>query len=562
MPLFKNRKQARTVIAGLCIVLLLGVGAFAFFVNRFLEPILRSRLHTLIIQGSDSLYQYKLGNLKANFFNGDVEVENLQIFIDNPRYAQLEQTNALPALTMELNLAKGSVKGVGILALLFRKKINIEQIASKDADIRLLRHIRKKDIPKNNVPLWRAMQPNIQSISVNNINLDGIKLLYKDADTTHAIKLQFDRCNAHLENIRIDSASANDETRIGFVKDIFMQFTDLKFRAADSTYKLKADTITYASKKRTFEIINFKIQPTLKEKEDFYKAAGRQEIMKVITFDKMVFTSFRLDQFIYNNTVAADSIYIGNPVLDMYVDKTMPPVMESKVGRYPHQLLLKANMVIDVAKLVIKEADINYTEKSSKTLQEGTLKLAKLNIEVLNVTNDTASIKQSARCTVKANGLILGGSPFNTHIAFYLDSVNGRFDAHGEIKNANASQLNVLSRPLASTNLRSFNMQHLQFDMKGNDLGVTSNVSMRYNNLFIVLQKTDEETGELKTKKFLTNLLNKFTLYDSNPGPGGIERKAVGIQRSRNSTQSFFALLWKGIFAGMQDVMMKNGRYE
>jgi hypothetical protein len=39
-------------------------------------------------------------------------------------------------------------------------------------------------------------------------------------------------------------------------------------------------------------------------------------------------------------------------------------------------------------------------------------------------------------------------------------------------------------------------------------------------------------------------------------------RHATGAQRSRISSQSFFGFVWKSLFTGMQDVMMKSGRYE
>jgi hypothetical protein len=105
-------------------------------------------------------------------------------------------------------------------------------------------------------------------------------------------------------------------------------------------------------------------------------------------------------------------------------------------------------------------------------------------------------------------------------------------------------------------------MKRLDFTMQGDDFGATSDVTMWYDNLFVVLQKQDEETGAVKTKKFMTKLLNKFTIYDSNPGPGGVLRKATGVQRSRLSSQPFFGLVWKSIFTGMQGVMLKSGRYE
>ncbi|HYO22595.1 MAG TPA: hypothetical protein VER36_09320, partial [Flavisolibacter sp.] len=217
------------------------------FVNRFLEPVIRERLHALIIQGSDSLYTYQLGNLDANFFGGNVEVENLHIQIDSNRYRKLSSENALPSLTMELDLVRGRIKGLGVASLLFSRQIRISEILSKEADIKLTRHVHNLDLALNNIPLWKGMQPAIRGIKIERINLDGVKLLYKNADTSASVKLQFDRCVALFNDVRIDSIASLDTTRIGFAGKISMQFYDLKFRTPDSTYKMKAELISYSS---------------------------------------------------------------------------------------------------------------------------------------------------------------------------------------------------------------------------------------------------------------------------------------------------------------------------
>src|SRR5687768_13664938 len=96
-PLVKS-SRTRKVLIGIAAFLIFFVIFLGFFANRLVEPILRDRLHTLIVRGSDSLYHYKLGNLNANFFGGSVEVENLQIDIDSSRYRQLAAQHLLPAL--------------------------------------------------------------------------------------------------------------------------------------------------------------------------------------------------------------------------------------------------------------------------------------------------------------------------------------------------------------------------------------------------------------------------------------------------------------------------------
>ena len=77
-------RYKKTIVISGSILLTLFI-LLLFFVNRFIEPILKDRLHTLIIQGSDSLYTYTLGKLNANFYGGNVEVENLQVKVDSTR---------------------------------------------------------------------------------------------------------------------------------------------------------------------------------------------------------------------------------------------------------------------------------------------------------------------------------------------------------------------------------------------------------------------------------------------------------------------------------------------
>lgn len=532
------------------------------FVNRFIEPILKDRLHTLIIPGSDSLYTYTLGKLRANFYGGNVEVENLQISIDSNRYKYLRTRNALPSLTMQLSLQRGHVKGVGIIDLLFGRKIRIEEIMSRQADIALTRHVHLHDhIIDEKLPVWKAIQPKILSIFVGRIKLDGIKMLYKNADTSESIKLQFDRCDALFENIRIDSAAASDTTRIGFTKEISMKFNDLKYRTSDSTYKMKAEWIKYSSKDRTLEVDSFKLQPTL-DKEDFYGAANRQTALYNIEFSKVRFINTRLDHFIHNNLIDADSVVFEKPKVKIYNDKTLPPDFESKIGKFPHQRLLKADPTIIVKHISLSNASLELTEKDAKTNKEGTIAITHLNFNASNITNDSAMIKKDPICLANFNGAIFNSSPVSLSLRLHLDSTNGRFDASGYVKNVSAEQLNQVAVPLANVQINSCNIHSLEFNVSGEDYSASSRVRMRYNNLSITLRKTDEETGEVTTKKFITKILNRFVIWPDNPGPDGLERVSQATRVSRLTTQSFFGLLWKTIFAGMQDVMMKSGRYQ
>jgi hypothetical protein len=189
MTVRKNFHWYKKLMIVITVIFLSAFIILLIFVDRFVEPILKDRIHTLIVQGSDSLYTYHLGNLKANFFGGNVEIQDLEINVDSIRYNKLRSINALPSLTMQVNLQRGRIKGLGIFSLLFLKKINVQEIMSADANIRLSRHIRPRHVEEATLPLWEAIQPKIKSIYVDRIRLEGIKLLYKNADTSESVKL-------------------------------------------------------------------------------------------------------------------------------------------------------------------------------------------------------------------------------------------------------------------------------------------------------------------------------------------------------------------------------------
>ena len=552
----KNRRLKKILIYLAATMLVLFLVALVF-VDRLVEPILRKRIHTLIIQGSDSLYVYELGKLKANFVSGNVEIHDLKIDIDSNRYKFLRDRNRLPTLTMQLNLQEGSIRGVNLWALIFSKKVSVHELRSTKADIRLSRHLQLEDaVPETDVPLWKSIQPAIQRIEVDRIRLDGVKLLYKNADTSESVKLQFDECNALFEDIRIDSAAAFDTTRVGFTKQMSFRFHDLKFRTADSSYKMKAEWISYSTKDKVLQVDSFKLQPTLSI-EEYYKANPVQNTLYFVEFHKVRFVNMKLDRFINNNVIGADSLLFELPNVNIYLDRTMMPVFESKIGKYPHQKLLSSSTIIDVRNILATNAKFLYTERNAKTAQEGKIFFNDISLQAKNATNDRRLIAQDPLCTATARGKILGNSDMEVRFQFFLDSVNGCYEAAGSVKNVGTQQLQPVALALANIQLHSLNIHQLDFNIRGRDHDAAGQVKMRYNGLNLTLQKIDDETGEIKTQKFLTKIMNRFVMWPDNPGPDGIERTSNDAKALRLSTQSFFGLLWKALLDGMQDIMMK-----
>jgi hypothetical protein len=549
-------KYRRWITAGVAVL----AAFFVFmgvFADRLVEPVLKQRLHALIIKGSDSLYTYTLGDLNTNVLGGCAEIINLDVKVDSTRFRQLKAAHALPSVTVEVQIAKGEIRGLGVLPLLFSKRLALHEFISTDADVRFIRHIGQGNAP-DDAPLWKSIRPALTRITVDHVNLDGIKLLYRYADTSESMKIQFDTCYAYFKDIRIDSAAMADTNRILLAREVTMRFRDLKYRSQDSVNKLKAEEILYSSSRRVLEVKNFKIQPTRKNPEEFYAWIGRQKVMNTVVFDRAVVSGLHLDRFLHNETIQADSVSVEGLQSSLFLDKTRPIDLKSKIGQYPHQLLLRAPSRVFIPRVVVRDAALVYTERGEQTGEKGALSLKGISGVITNVTNDPVQIRKNNRMVANLKGRILNTSPIAINLTLFLDSSNGRFHADGWVKNVSAPQLNGLAGSLASTRLQSFDMRQLDFSMSGDDFTARGAVHMKYNNLHVVLQKVDEETGVVKQKKFFTKLLNSFVLHESNPGTNGVERTAQGVVYNRLTSQSFFGLIWKTIFKGMQDVMMRR----
>lgn len=552
------RKIAKRIIIVLVTLMTLFFAGIFLLTRFYVEPALRARLQTLIVQGSDSLYTYKLGNLSTNLFGGRLTVADFAMAVDSSRYALLKEKAALPPLVMRIAVKKAGINGIGILALLFSKKIIIDEISSDDADINVLRNFKKEDssrsITKNKTPLWKLLQPKIKDIAVDKIALNGIKLLYQNTEDYDAAQLQFERCDAVFEKIRIDSISVADTARLGYVENFSLRFKGLSFRSADSLYQMKADAISYASADKYMDVEKFSLQPTLNKDQ---RIDSFRKSWYSLSFDKASLSGLRLDRYLRLNRAEADSLVVQTPKLSIYSDKLGLKSYASNIGKFPHQKLLGADAVVAIKKIAAHNMSTDFTQRDEETREEGNLPLNDLEVSVANIVNDTALIKQNPVATAKASGKIIG-SPIDASFRFYLDSAEGKFDVAGRLQNVTAAQINPLSATLANVEVPSANIGYVSFFVRGEDYNAVADVQMQYSNLSVVFFKRDKKTGQNTTRGFLTNLLNKYAIYNSNPA-SGTERKAEGVKVARLTTQSFFGLIWQAVFAGIQAIILKQG---
>lgn len=554
----RGRKRTRKILIGICVFLLAAALAFQLYIGRLLSKVIHKRLETLIVSGSDSLYNFQLDTINVSFWSNSVTVTNLHIKVDSLHYARQEQAGNLPALTVEIDLAKGSVSGIQLLQLLVNKKINVGTILSKNAGITLSRHFRKsrQTLDKGlNKPLWKLLQPDIHSIKIDRILLDDVNLNYSNADSATAFHWKFEHCSAIVDDTRVDSVAAADTSRILSTKNISIVFNNIKLQTPDALYAIESKQLNYSSEKRTLKAEDFKLHTVL-NRQATYKKLGYDKDLFTLDFAEFTLTDFQLPLWINRNILSIGTIELSKPVVHVYKDRTITPDKRTKYGKYPHQLLAKAPFTISIRKIKVDDGLVTYTEKNKKSEKEGKLVFQRLEGTIRNITNDKAEIKINPKCIADIRGVYMNQSPLHTVFTFYMDKTDdGIFDVSATLEKINAEQLNPVTVPLAQASVKSFDIARLNYFIKGSEKTGTGSLSMIYNNLDVELQKLDEN-NKAKDRKFLSFIVSKLVIYPKNPMKDK-ERKATGIRVKRIPNKSFFNLVWKTLFAAAKDITIR-----
>jgi hypothetical protein len=114
-----------------------------------------------------------------------------------------------------------------------------------------------------------------------------------------------------------------------------------------------------------------------------------------------------------------------------------------------------------------------------------------------------------------------------------------------------ATAVNQLAVPMGLAKIEKGTIRKLSFSFTGNDYRADGPVTIRYDDLGVILLKKDEEDNSLDKKK-LASLMAKIVIKKANPGKNG-ELRTAQVHFERDTKRSFFHLLWKSIFTGVKE---------
>ncbi|MEO6549871.1 MAG: hypothetical protein ABIN94_17850 [Ferruginibacter sp.] len=459
-----------------------------------------------------SIKQYQLNNM-----NPVTELKNIRVNDLNTDAFILQQ---------QLKAGQITCDG-GVITIYVSKKKNKanaeEQTLELSTDMIDQAQIAGIDLKSTKVIIADKTNPGKDPFILNNVNFKVTKMLKVNEGST-------------LSNI-IGNAewvlSAN-----GFSLD-----------TKDKMYKMHLGDFIINNAAGSIKIKNFLLTPLLSEQQ-FGKKIGHQKDQYNLALNNIVLGGVNVGKLIGQKELDIETASL-QPIIKIYNDRTLPAEKKSKVGNYPHQQILKLPFAVYIRTVKLSNGLVSYREKAIKSKLTGNVFFNNINATINNVTNIPDHIKANELLKLNATAKFLGEGNLVTEWQFPLKAANsGAFIISGKMQSMNAAGLNPVIEPLAMASIKEGKVDGLSFTMNGTNKNATANILFLYHDLKLEILKKDEE-AELKKRGLISMLANTIV---KNANTNSANHKQINFDR--DTTRSFFNLVWKTIFTGAKNTAL------
>lgn len=531
----------------------------SWFLPRYFKSELDAALKRSVINASDSLYRISYKNISLNIPLGNAEVQEVKLTPDSTIYQRLVKANNAPNNQFELQAAKVRLSGVSLLRLLFSKSLSINSILID----RPIAHIVHDPMPYNKdrptKSPYELINKVLKSIQIDKISLNNVDFTF----VNHSDELQtpqksyLKKLYLDVSGFLLDENSDSDSSRILYSQNITLKAEGLQLPSGNAMYVFEMEELQFSTRDSTLQVKNVHYQPLL-SKMEFSKKLGWAADRLDLEFKNIKATQVDIKRFLVDRQLFAQNLYIDAGLMDIFKDKRYRVVTNSKMGKYPHQLLLKSKFRIGFNTVHLKSTRVKYGEMNDKTNQSGSVFFDGTNGKITNLTNDPLWIKKNPDCRVDVHTRFMNQGSLNAYFNFDLAAQNGAFRCGGTMKNFEMPRLNEVTEALAQASVTSGKVSMLDFDIRATNTQAVITTNLHYDDLKVDVLKVDDKSGKLKRRWFLSQVVNNVVLNENNPRgnrPARIGKAVI----ERENDESFFNLIWHSLFVSIKHITIGRG---
>jgi hypothetical protein len=531
----------------------------SLWLPRYFKSELDAALKESVVNASDSLYRITYDNITINIPLGNAEVQGVKLTPDSTVYQRLLNARKAPNNQFDLRANRVRLSGVSLIKLLFSKSLSINTILIDRPVANIVHDPQPYNGNKPSKSPYELISKVLKSIQIDKINLDNVDFTYENRQDSSQKpqKSQLKKLYLDVTDFLLDEYSGEDTSRIFFAQNLVLKAEGLELPSGNAQYVFRMQELSLSTRDSTLQVKNVLYEPLL-SKNRFSQTTGYATDRLDLEFKNIRATQVDMKRFLVNRQLFAKKLYINAGLMDIDKDKRYPPDPNKKTYFYPHQLLLKSKFKVGFETVYLKSTRVLYGELNPTTERRGTLFFDGTHGTITNLTNDSSWIRRNPTCRVQVRTRFMNTGQLNAYFVFNLASRVGDFACGGTMSDFDMTKVNLISEALARASVTSGRVSKLKFEINANNVRSSITMHMLYDDLKVDVMKVDDDTGKLKRRSFLSQVVNNIVLNENNPRKNRPARMGEATVE-RGSDESFFNLIWHTMFVSIKHIVIGRG---
>lgn len=553
----RHKKILSYTLLTLAILVVIGSCA-SYFVSRHYRRIIIDHLPEWTAAATDSLYRISVGDISINILNRRVKVRDVHIYPDARHLERLKREGRAPAITFDINVPRIRVQGVLWEDLVLDKELSCSQFLIMNPRIRVHNELHRDTLAAAPPPAPKKTSGTmaLDRLFARHLELRSPEIAYLHYGLQDTFYCTTQNGTITFDDWELKPQGHNDPTRFLLGDKAHVALASFFFYKPGSLYLMRSDSLVFVNTDSSCRFRNLEIKPVV-HPDSFARRVGYQKDRYELLIDNCSLERLHWSALIDGRSLRATVLRLVKPDVRIYMDRTVRPSPESKLGRFPHQLLLRLPLPIYIDSAVMTRGKFAYTELSDKTRREGEVVFDDIDGRISNITNMKQVIRQSPQAQAVFKAFFMHSSPLDATFTFRLSDSSGAFRLDARLKQLQFYQLREAAKALAMADISSLQVPGLSFRLDGDEQEAHGNFEFLYNNLKIRIQGIDQQTKRMSNRPFLSLLANAVLLYPDNPMKGEPVRR-VSIVQARDPYKSFFNLIWKSIFQALAKTALRG----
>lgn len=204
----KGRKKYLVKIVALIMLIISGAFLLNFFLTYKLENYLKQKLSEKVSEATNGFYILNFDKLKIGLFDGELQLEGVDLHPDSSAFARSVEKDSLPQLYVNTTIKKIRFRGVNLTWKTNYKKLNFDLFEVEDPAVSIYQSGRDKpDTSDSKGIVYEYISPFIDVLTVKKINLDNATIIYTAKEDNNSGTFALKNISFHAYNFRLDENS-------------------------------------------------------------------------------------------------------------------------------------------------------------------------------------------------------------------------------------------------------------------------------------------------------------------------------------------------------------------